>query len=597
MKAVFLFALFLISWCSASADGIWNNILLPDGRVVTSGHTLLDGENPTLQCPDEISEGYWVFSVLSDYDYNNNFYPIHGIPVYTDVLLSDGPTSTFTIDMEAIDWSVAYPEGSPLLFEGKVRLYKDKPYGECVSATTLYFKLLPEAPVIGDMSFDIAFDWDNDGFKKPTPLTLSVNIPERATSLKCLCSDTRTYVCSVFPNEKEYKIEDVIAAQNKIVLDDIDWGEYIQLYSSNQYGSVVNDVIICTTDLIENSNVLNRIDELYPDACFNAIDHIWTEPQHNAEAGGSSNQYLTSDHIFTANEDLYFYDVFNVVGFDGLLSFSIAVDEDEYVVATESTTDRFSEPYHIEPLKLNWLDAFQFVEDGSNIVYTKGKVQLFKDGVLLAENILKFNILPEIPQLGDVVFDYDYNWETDKIAPNGTLEISVETERTKRIELRWTNGRLFDCPDNGFKYYKDFEIDNSQKTHKITCSKAEWGMYFMVTAINDYGTVDSQEIICTTDLISDPDIIARIEYLKENGLNGVDDAERHLPPSICIDGEYLVIKGDEAVHDVKVFTPMGALALSGSEYGRIDIGRLHPGVYIVSYKSGHNSIISKFVKQ
>lgn len=232
-----------------------------------------------------------------------------------------------------------------------------------------------------------------------------------------------------------------------------------------------------------------------------------------------------------------------------------------------------------DPSKVNFKtwneEAFRKYDALKKQDYFILKISYLADYDITEEREFIMQLLPKRLTISNVIFDYEYNWEDDYIAPNGYIHLDVESEGASRFDLYFTHWHLFTDERLFFGYLKQFNTKNRIHIQHDT----DWGEYISFCAFNNYGYVRS-DTICTTNYIYDEKILARIEELKRQA--AVNDIEQDSKSSYAWDGD--VLRFDSEVNNITVFTLDGR-NICRLDYGQeIDLTHLLPGLYIVNYK-------------
>ena len=113
--------------------------------------------------------------------------------------------------------------------------------------------------------------------------------------------------------------------------------------------------------------------------------------------------------------------------------------------------------------------------------------------------------------------------------------------------------------------------------------------------MNDYGITESQEIICTTDLITDPDIKERIEYLSGHSSISAVSADSQGLISVA-DGRIVACGANLAA--VEVYALDGSIVIEASQPDIVSTEGLTSGIYIIKAETDTGSkLVGKFVKK
>lgn len=238
----------------------------------------------------------------------------------------------------------------------------------------------------------------------------------------------------------------------------------------------------------------------------------------------------------------------------------------------------------IKPKDYNWDDALRDYDSESHRDYFIFRLSFTDKSGNSDEICFKWGLLPSKPQLSDVVYTYEYNWDDDMIYPNGDFSLKVSSTDADKYWLHWTYSFLFGPP-----YYFTSCCIFEAKDNEIIGYDADWGEFVNVTAQNQFGYVHS-DTICTTDYITDPDILNRINEIA--GVTGLEeDAE---DPLLSKENDILTFK--EPL-DVNVYDISGKQVLYSTNAGTISLAYLNPGIYVITYKLSNKSFPLKYYKK
>ena len=198
--------------------------------------------------------------------------------------------------------------------------------------------------------------------------------------------------------------------------------------------------------------------------------------------------------------------------------------------------------------------------------------------------ILKWGLVPTRPVISDVTFTYVYDWDWDDIWPNGNFIFKVEYQDAERVEYNVTRSFQFGPP---FFFSSCYPIESPSPA--IIDYDADWGEFIQVSAGNKYGWAHS-DIICTTDYITDQDILNRIQEIA--GVRSVDGEAND--PLISTDNS--ILSFTEPV-DVSIYDLSGKTILSVTQEETVSLSTLPSGIYMISYRNPHKSFNIKFHKK
>lgn len=247
------------------------------------------------------------------------------------------------------------------------------------------------------------------------------------------------------------------------------------------------------------------------------------------------------------------------------------------------------------------IPPMRFIVNSNESPYIKGKVYLIDN----YENILdskeiSFNVLPTKPIIQNVTYSNCYidNFNTSFNYLIGQWNMDIVYSSAERINiiqsLCWSKSK-----DNS-----KFSLIEPRTTEqgmsgiiKYSNDKMDWGIWIYALAINKYGAVSS-DTICSTDYITDPEILARIEEwrLQQAGVNEIDSPTNTLTFKLHHDHISIDI-APSLIGKAIISDCYGRLTTAIFDNDGIDISQLSPGVYILLIEAtdGRNKTF-KFIK-
>ena len=230
---------------------------------------------------------------------------------------------------------------------------------------------------------------------------------------------------------------------------------------------------------------------------------------------------------------------------------------------------------------------------------TKGCIKLEdKSGNTLYEADLLFNLRPGKPLLENVSYEYSIvRCENHFLDLDGFWTIFLEAERAEQANLVF-NGRgkifSFDQKQENIRYSVNTFVDNCATT---VIPYINWGTFLTGVAINQYGSGSySNDTLCSTDYITDPYILDKINELKENA--GVEPINLNVNWSATRDGDaFSFTAGMLAGARADIYDAWGRRNNCAIDGDRIDISGLAPGVYMLCITTRDNRRKTiKFIK-
>ncbi len=320
----------------------------------------------------------------------------------------------------------------------------------------------------------------------------------------------------------------------------------------------------------------------------------------------SDGRTVDASHIFLENDNGTFFT--EPSGTKADWNLKIYTNSKQKPLIEVLTTNEPSDSFTINIDSINWsyIDStnrvvrpYHFITENDSSIYYRGIVSMGSKGIVKDKIEVTFNLAPSTPKILDVAFDYEYDWNDDMIFPNGNLYVTVQSQRAARYTaLNTTTPFCFEFPKmHGFLQIQEIPEISDTGIAVFHSDYADWGEFYTFKTSNKFGTVWCNDTILTTDYITDPDILARIEELRnESG----DLCKTHQDNEIHITTlqNYLVIVGDRtAIDNVTIFDMTGRTVSTQNNGENLYINNLQKGCYIVTCRTKQNkTYIFKFVK-
>lgn len=268
-------------------------------QLVQSGNTMDISEPVMSQEPIKISlanpsmQGTWIVE-------NLNYYG-----EYETVMTSTNTGDALRIDPENIDWRRPYrDEISPRhrAYVLRISFYTDD--NSCDSVD-IRWVLLPDKPEISIVSFIFEYNWEEDCIWPDGILGINVNSAKMEScclwaSEAFLFEPPKIFKCG-FPYE-------VDSSDSTYLEYDAEWGEYIAIEAINKYGTIYGDKI-CTTDYIDDPDVLARIEEIRLEQSVGSVSSETTSP--------SFKFHDNAIHFMTTPKNTLIYDMSGRIVYSG----------------------------------------------------------------------------------------------------------------------------------------------------------------------------------------------------------------------------------------------------------------------------------------
>lgn len=118
-------------------------------------------------------------------------------------------------------------------------------------------------------------------------------------------------------------------------------------------------------------------------------------------------------------------------------------------------------------------------------------------------------VLIEAHAEGDLIFNYEFNYYESEYFDQTSFHFEFLSDNAERYLVETTD--YFYENENSFRttWYKKSDEDGHLRD---SYPYFAWGQYFRIYGVNKYG-YSQPTVICTTDFITDPDVLARIKEL------------------------------------------------------------------------------------
>lgn len=594
---------------ACNATSINRQVKLLDGSEVAPSHIFVDGDDPSFTTNDGSKQG-WNLYICTGIDDS-------GEPIYKIGCASGIDIATFTMYLRDLPWvwnkAMRIPaddDASTMLFKAKLELVDRS--GTVLDELPLTFSLLPSALDVTDVKLQYQYDWKTDNFVyegSVRPLiTFTISKPERTKKVTICLDDSDVCPFRTYAHVADFQ---VLSSNISIVMDNngqvsyiCNWAEYVKLSLVNDYGSVSRYFYVA--DYLTDPEVIARTQQVKQQF----FDTLLTYLQPNASPEDPNYQIdneCLEEEDRPVSERLHRYDVLRfrqlrqAIGLEGTMKFYIATEADEYTLAAISEPRSADQCYYINPEKLDWSGAYTFTDSESGEPYFKGKIEVYRGDEFIGDCQLTFDYRPYEPKIEGIEYYYEYDWANDCMSWS-VLNITAKAEKADKLILYRSGEHLFTAEDAIFetKYGLDAPVDNydqwsSTQEATVTDMRAEWGTYYRLAAVNDYGITESQEIICTTDLITDPDIKERIEYLSGHSSISAVSADSQGLISVA-DGRIVACGANLAA--VEVYALDGSIVIEASQPDIVSTEGLTSGIYIIKAETDTGSkLVGKFVKK
>ena len=218
------------------------------------------------------------------------------------------------------------------------------------------------------------------------------------------------------------------------------------------------------------------------------------------------------------------------------------------------------------------------------------------DNILTDTVVIRMGLpssLPPVPEILSIKFEnIVYNWEWDSLE-DSELYIDLRCEGASVCRMKYNSQPSFVNSEDVFQnIYETIHLDNTYSAH-FKFDKPEWGTIMQFSGFSEFGRGEYTERYFTTDYIDDPEILARIEELKNiaNGLGDTKQVKIPISESISVTDEYVYCTG--AISNLDLYDMNGNLLGSVKGAGLIRTDNFPHGVYMLYYTETDGSTHSR----
>ena len=190
---------------------------------------------------------------------------------------------------------------------------------------------------------------------------------------------------------------------------------------------------------------------------------------------------------------------------------------------------------------------------------------------------------PSKPRVTDVSYTYERDYTQPWPYLEGDMYLTVEADGADRYYVSYsTEPFLFSPPDWFGVIYGLYETVTHPAVLRIEL--VNWGEYFFVGAGNQYGW-SRGDTLCTTDYISDTELLAEIEALRQADL-GISATVSPSDPVICLGRDRISFNVDMAdMQSYDIHSVSGERVCHGISTSEISTRGWRKGLYIVSVRT------------
>ena len=263
----------LIIWLSIFSSNLFadsvicEKVTLATGQTVSLDYPFMIADAPIFRLSDGKST-QWKFSLWKNSSYNWR----ENRPVLSPILESVGEKTFFQIPISADLFGdnlceYQFKGDSTIYYKGVVYALKDDVVAD---SSVIYFNLLPATPVVSDAYMTYTYDWKHDDLQLSGILhyTLSSNQADNLF-MSLINGDSYLFtepedssIGTYYSEGSGFNREIISSGVYNVAVYHCEWGQYFKIYACNEFGITKWPLVLCTTDYITDSKVLQRLEEL-----------------------------------------------------------------------------------------------------------------------------------------------------------------------------------------------------------------------------------------------------------------------------------------------------------------------------------------------
>lgn len=266
---------------------------------------------------------------------------------------------------------------------------------------------------------------------------------------------------------------------------------------------------------------------------------------------------------------------------------SIELKDNSFIplIQEDIVNDSFSFTITPELFKQDNLKYRRIETNDNSSIYYHAVIVLHNNNAVVDTMSISINVLPSIPRIVSASLEGVFEYEQCSYNDQAELFASFTAHSMDKCYLAFIQSRdslfLQTYPKDYMITYIPIDFVGDDNGYSIKYGASDWGQYYKIMALNNYGCVFSMDAIHTTKLINDPNIISAIEqsYQSTNIKNLSPDSANHIIS--CKDNKIFLNTSFGVRTPIKIFSLEGRLVLSDTITDFIDISFLPKGVYFV----------------
>lgn len=316
------------------------------------------------------------------------------------------------------------------------------------------------------------------------------------------------------------------------------------------------DIYATTGDVI-SSYILQDNQEISVDSVIFSISPFTLSAKEGVGAGDWEIQILNKKDVYDCVKRIY-------------SSETCAFDPKEYIDYWRNEAGRIYDNAH------NW-NLFSI------------KIMFSKFGNILDETELRLAYLPSCPEIRNIEYTYEYDWNLDSSLEDSCLSMDVESKNADKCIVN-----IYPSINPQYSHiilYLEYAFQEPLQHIEFD---ADWEEVFKVGVLNEFGFVEKDTMYCVKSYIYDEKVLNRIKEIEEK-YSGINDLLEESSLSFTYNGQD--IKFDQAPDYLCIYNISGIKIIDMPTPDNIvDVSMLEKGIYIINYIYNSQKFIKKINK-
>lgn len=210
------------------------------------------------------------------------------------------------------------------------------------------------------------------------------------------------------------------------------------------------------------------------------------------------------------------------------------------------------------------------------------------------QRFVRLRLVPTKPVLYDInfncVYENDYDFIHGYTAEENMFSFTAESAKATSMLIYFLSDYFWPCfggedQEKLLAYHCTEYYEGKNGKFRINEELFNWGQYIFAYARNELGLSPKCDPILTTWYITDPDILARIEELRQLSALDHPDADMNTPHVVW---QHNAVRSDTELRTLSVYDMLGSLCGQYHKVSSVDLSHLRRGVYVVTYEISDN---------